>query len=160
MNRYHVSIAAEAYAAATLARCQYEVSVQYGANQPGYDLIAIQGPRTLKVSVKGSQDGGWALLAKYKRGKTWHQAIDAWLAAQPANVVMYFVQFRGVPVDSLPRMYVARAQEVAQHLTAGRAGHGSTCLGEFHRPKRGVAKGTTHDIPSVWAATPDRIATV
>ena len=39
MNRYHVSVAAEAHAAAAFARCEYEVSVQYGANQAGYDLV-------------------------------------------------------------------------------------------------------------------------
>ena len=35
--------------------------LQYGANQPEYDLVAVDGDRTLKVSVKGSKDGGWGL---------------------------------------------------------------------------------------------------
>jgi hypothetical protein len=61
MNKYHVAVAAEAVAATTFARAGYEVSVQYGANQPGYDLVAVKRKRILKVSVKGSQDGGWAL---------------------------------------------------------------------------------------------------
>jgi hypothetical protein len=33
-----------------------DVSVQYGADQPEYDLIVAKGDRMLKVSVKGSQD--------------------------------------------------------------------------------------------------------
>jgi hypothetical protein len=33
-SSWHVSVAAEAIAAALFARCGYDVSVQYGANQP------------------------------------------------------------------------------------------------------------------------------
>ena len=57
LGNWHVGVAAEAAAAALFARCGYDVSVQYGANQPGYDLIVAQGSRILKVSVKGSQTG-------------------------------------------------------------------------------------------------------
>lgn len=42
-NSRHVGVSAEAYAAALFARCGYDVSVQYGANQPEYDLIAVSG---------------------------------------------------------------------------------------------------------------------
>jgi hypothetical protein len=54
-----VATAAEAFAAAQFARFGYDVSVQYGANQPEYDLIIAEGRRMLKISVKGSADGGW-----------------------------------------------------------------------------------------------------
>ena len=57
----NISVAAEAIAAAQFARCGFDVSVQYGANQPEYDLIIANGDALLKVSVKGSQDGGWGL---------------------------------------------------------------------------------------------------
>ena len=40
ISSWHVGGAAEAYAAAMFARYGYYVSVQYGANQPEYDLIA------------------------------------------------------------------------------------------------------------------------
>ena len=59
---WQVATAAEAFAAAQFARCGWDVSVQYGANQPGYDLVAVDGDRVLKVSVKGSKDGGILLL--------------------------------------------------------------------------------------------------
>lgn len=39
MTPYQVGVAAEGFAAALFARAGYHVSVQYGANQPGYDLI-------------------------------------------------------------------------------------------------------------------------
>jgi hypothetical protein len=61
----HVGVAAEAFAAALFARCGLDISVQYGANQPEYDLVVAQGERMLKVSVKGSKDGGWGLTQNY-----------------------------------------------------------------------------------------------
>ena len=39
VSSWHVKVAAEAYAAALFAQCGIDVSVQYGADQPGYDLI-------------------------------------------------------------------------------------------------------------------------
>ena len=56
MKSWHVGISAEAMAAAQFARCGYDVSVQYGANQPEYDLLVAKNDKMLKVSVKGSKD--------------------------------------------------------------------------------------------------------
>jgi hypothetical protein len=61
MSSWHVATAAEAIAAAQFARFGYDVSVQYGANQPEYDLTIARGEKMLKISVKGSKDGGWGL---------------------------------------------------------------------------------------------------
>ena len=76
MNSWHVGVAAEAMVAAQFARYGYDVSVQYGADQPEYDLIASRGDEILKVSVKGSKDGSWGLTQKFKKGRTYHEAID------------------------------------------------------------------------------------
>jgi hypothetical protein len=57
ISSFHVGVAAEAFAAGLFARCGLDVSVQYGANQPEYDLVVVKEDRVLKVSVKGSQDG-------------------------------------------------------------------------------------------------------
>ena len=76
MNSWHVGVAAEALAAAQFARYTYDVSVQYGANQPEYDLIAVSGDKILKISVKGSQDGSWGLTQSFKKGRTYHEAIQ------------------------------------------------------------------------------------
>ena len=38
MSSWHVGIAAKAFAVGMFARCGYDVSVQYGANQPEYAL--------------------------------------------------------------------------------------------------------------------------
>lgn len=44
-SSWQVATAAEAFAAAQLARCGWDISVQYGANQPEYDLVAVDGER-------------------------------------------------------------------------------------------------------------------
>ena len=52
LNAHNVGVAA-----AQFARLGFDVSVQYGENQPEYDLIVARGELLLKISVKGSQDG-------------------------------------------------------------------------------------------------------
>ena len=81
ISSWHVGVAAEAYAAAIFARYGYDVSVQYGANQPEYDLIAVSGDQMLKISVKGSQDGSWGLTQGFKKNCDYHEAIARWLSA-------------------------------------------------------------------------------
>ena len=51
LSSWHVATAAEALAAAQFARFGFDVSVQYGANQPEYDLIVADGENILKISV-------------------------------------------------------------------------------------------------------------
>jgi len=57
-NSWQVATAAEAFAAAQFARCGSDVSVQYGANQPEYDLVVVDGDRALKVYVKAARTEG------------------------------------------------------------------------------------------------------
>lgn len=67
MTPRQCEIAAESYAACLLAQAGYDVLIQYGANQPYYDLVANKGEKKFyPISVKGSQDGGWMLAVKYK----------------------------------------------------------------------------------------------
>src|ERR1019366_3277585 len=117
---YHVGVAAEAIAAAQFARCGYDVSVQYGANQPGYDLVVGKGKRLLKVSVKGSQKKAWILCAnflgpRWPQNKTYHDAINAWKKAHNnKGVVLCFVQFQEVDICEMPGVYLATVDEVAK----------------------------------------------
>lgn len=76
-SSWQVATAAEAFAAAQFARCGWDVSVQYGANQPEYDLVAVDGDRMLKVSVKGSKDGGWGLTQSHISNADYRGAADA-----------------------------------------------------------------------------------
>lgn len=150
-------IAAEAYAASILARAGYQISVQYGANQPAYDLVAEKGGRILLVSVKGNQDGGWPLAVTHKKpGVSYHQAIDNWKAKQRKDIVFIFVQFLGVPLTSAPRVYVARPDEVAIYMKSQCNGNGHGALWEDY-PRDHPHSQYKQKIPATWVFSQARI---
>ena len=160
-THWQVATAAEAFAAAQFARCGWDVSVQYGANQPEYDLVAVDGDRVLKVSVKGSQDGSWGLTQSHIANADYHGAVDAWLKKHSRKTVFCLVQFKGVPVETLPRMYLASPAEIAKWLKAAAAGRGDTILYEKHTwSERAHAAGTTDAIPERWKFTVERLEEV
>ncbi len=157
-THWHVATAAEAFAAAQFARLGWDVSVQYGANQPEYDLVAVDGDNVLKVSVKGSQDGGWGITQSYIKNAGYHAAADKWLSKHGRLTVFCFVQFKDVPVDALPRMYLATPNEVAAWLKKAAKGRGDTILYERHEwSPKARAFGTTDVIPSTWKFTSARL---
>jgi Holliday junction resolvase-like predicted endonuclease len=158
MTSWQVATAAEAFAAAQFARFGWDVSVQYGANQPEYDLVAADGDRLLKVSVKGSQDGGWGLTQTHLSNANYHGAVDKWLAKHSKKTVFCLVQFKGCALDELPRMYLASPAEIARWLKAAAAGRGDTILYERHAwAARAQAAGTTDEIPATWKFAKERL---
>lgn len=158
LSPWHIGVAAEAIAAAHFARCGFDVSVQYGANQPEYDLIVAKRDRLLKVSVKGSRDGSWGLTQSYLKEANYQGAIDRWLERHGSRTVFCFVQFRGVPLNELPRMYLASAAEVAQRLRETARGRGDTVLYEVHAwGPRAAGSGTVERLPAGWRFTYERI---
>jgi hypothetical protein len=155
---WQVATAAEAFAAAQFARCGWDVSVQYGANQPQYDLVAVDGDRILKVSVKGSKDGGWGLTQSFIQNADYRGAADKWLVKHSKKTVFCLVQFKDTSAESLPRMYLATPQEIADWLKNAAAGRGDTILYEKHVwSARGYAAGTTDVIPASWKFTEKRL---
>lgn len=158
ITSWQVATAAEAFAAAQFARCGWDVSVQYGANQPEYDLVAVDGDRILKISVKGSQDGGWGLTQSHLADANYHGAADRWLQKHSKKTVFCLVQFKGVPIDALPRMYLATPNEIASWLKAAAARRGDTILYEEHVwTSRAQAAGTIGRIPETWKFTQKRL---
>ncbi len=162
MNQFHVAIAAEAYTAGILARLGYDVSVQYGANQPQYDLVVSfdkeDHDHLIRISVKGSQDGGWPLFAGYKeKGVDNHQSVEKWSRKQMKSLIYCFVQFKDVDLDSSPRFYFATVPEVVEHMKTTKGGEGNTVLEENVTYLRGVAKGLTDKIPDEWKFSPKRV---
>lgn len=158
MQPFHVGVAAEAFAAALFARCGVDVSVQYGANQPEYDLVVTRGQEMLKVSVKGSQDGGWGLTQNYLANANYHVAADQWLERHKPRTVLCFVQFYDVPIDALPRVYLATPQEVATHLKGAAKGRGDSVLNEEHHwTAKAHAAGTIDRIPPEWHFSAARV---
>ena len=111
----------------------------------------------LKVSVKGSQDGGWGLTQGYKKGCDYHEAIDKWLAAHGKKTIFCLVQFKDVPDDQLPKIYLATPSEIAQALHESRSGLGETVLREYHVwGEKASAAGTIDRLPENWAFTAER----
>ena len=157
VSSWHIGVSAEAFVAAQFARYGIDVSVQYGADQPEYDLIASRGDQILKISVKGSQDGSWGLTQKYMKNGDYHKAIDQWLAAHGKKTVFCLVQFMGTEENEMPRMYLARPSDIAEELHKARAGAGDTILREYHEwTKQSVAYGTKDIIPEEWKLTKER----
>src|SRR6267154_1213474 len=125
---HRVSVAAEGFAAGLLAHAGYDVLVQYGANQPDYDLVAAKSNRVLKVSVKGSQQGGWGLTQSYLVNADYFGAADAWLKKQSGVDIFILVEFQKIKVGGCPKVWVARPKEIAEYLKKCRGGKGMTTL--------------------------------
>jgi hypothetical protein len=160
MRPYHVGVAAEAIATAPFARCGYDVSVQYGANQPEYDLIVSRGEALMKVSVKGSQDGSWGLTQSHlRKGKAdYHGAINTWPTRHGSRTALCFVQFTGCALEALPRLYLATPEEVAIRLKETANGRGDSILYERKEwGPRAIAAGTVDGIPDRWRLSELRI---
>ena len=158
VGSWHIGVAAEALAAAQFARFGYYVSVQYGANQPEYDLMAEADDKILKISVKGSKDGAWGLTQKYKQGRTYHEAINVWLKNHHKKTIFCLVQFENVDETQMPRIYLATPQEIAKVMSEQRKGRGDTILYENHKwGTQAYAAGTVDQIPAEWAFTRERV---
>jgi Holliday junction resolvase-like predicted endonuclease len=147
----HVGVAAEAVAAALFARCGLDISVQYGANQPEYDLIVAKSEKMLKVSVKGSKDGRWGLTQSYLKNADYQGAIRAWLDRHKLKTIFCFVQYKDVGVDAMPRVYLATPAEVADCLRLAANGRGDTILHEHHTwGARATGAGSVDKLPEHW----------
>lgn len=158
INSWHVSVAAESLVACLFARIGYDVSVQYGANQPEYDLMIARGDCLAKVSVKGSKDGSWGLTQKYLKNADYHDAISKWQAAHSSKVIFALVQFQNVSLDQLPRVYMATPAEIASRLRETARGRGDTILYE-HKAwgAKAHAAGTIEEVPPSWRFSEERI---
>lgn len=110
------------------------------------------------MSVKGSKDGGWGLTQSHIANADYHGAADAWLKKHSRKTVFCLVEFKGIPVTELPRMYLATPVEIAAWLKAAAAGRGDTILYERHVwSERARAAGTVDVIPENWKFTEERL---
>jgi hypothetical protein len=133
------------------------VSVQYGANQPGYDLIVERNRIAYLISVKGSQDGGWGLTQSYLKDANYQAAIDNWTKRHSAELIFCFVQFQHKDPPEMPDVFLARASEVAAHLMASGGGLGDTVLWMKKEWKTGRRAGIVDSIPEEWRFTKPRV---
>jgi len=155
MSRHQCMVAAEAFAAGVFAQAGCSVFVQYGANQPGYDLLVERSGITRRVSVKGSSDLGWIVTMK-GNGETYKQALDAW-ALKNAGTLFCYVQFGAVKIGEMPRLYLVESEELNQYLRTVWFGELMLSLWEAHAPSRGPNKGKEFRIPASWLVSQQRI---
>jgi hypothetical protein len=161
-----LTVAAEGIAAAQFARCGFDVSIQYGPNKPKYDLFATKAGSLLTVCVMGSLDGSWDITQYYLKRSTElsgkkvdHQrAIELWLDRHGARAVCCFVQFQGVAIDRLPRIYLASPKETAQKLREIAERYGNSILyDEFGGESYNDTNQTIGKIPAAWRFSNERI---
>jgi hypothetical protein len=161
---WQLAHAATRLAAAQFARCGFDVSVQHAADWPVYDLVVARVDTLLKVSVKGSQDGAWPLTQSYLKPGTdsscgnanYLRAIDMWMNRHGSRAVCCLVQFQGVAIDQLPRIYLASPAEIAVRLRDAACGRGeSTLREEWASP--GELSTTMERLPSNWLFSTRRI---
>ena len=158
MTPYHVKVAAEAFAAGLFAQAGWDVLVQYGADQPQYDLIVSRGGVIKRVSVKGSQEGKWGLAQSYLKNANYRAAIDSWLSIQGEDIIFCLVQFKGITLGECPRTYLATPKEIAEKLKSECKGRGATILYEDHVwTDRAVGAGTREKLPDSWRFSIERL---
>lgn len=165
-SQSQVTMSAEGIAAAQFARCGFDVSVQSGRDKPSYDLVVAKAGCLLKVLVKGSDDGSWALTQSYlKQVVDIHSqmancqwAIDQWLAHHGSRTVCCLVQLQGVSIDQLPRIYLAFPEEIALKLreTAERLGS-SNLYEQYEWKPAGEGSAEVENLPSMWGFSERRI---
>lgn len=158
MTPYHVKVAAEAFAAGLFAQAAYDILVQYGADQPQYDLVVSRGKVIKKVSVKGSQTGAWGLAQSYLKKANYPAAIDSWLSIQGKEIILCLVQFKGIKLGECPRIYLATPKEIAERLKNECNRRGATILYEDHAwGARAIGAGTRDKLPDSWRFSIERL---
>jgi hypothetical protein len=163
---WQIALGAEGIAAAQFARCGFDVSVQSGRDKPWYELAVSKAGNLLKVSVKGSDDGRWDLTQSYLKraadmsGKksNCQGAIDLWLDHLGSRAMCCLVQFQGVPLNELPRLYLASPQEVAERMREIADRLGDSVLHEkYEWPAAGDGFGKIEGLPYGWRFSEQRI---
>jgi hypothetical protein len=161
-----IAAGAAGIASAQFARCKFDVSIQYGRNKAPYDLVVARGGYLLKVSVKGSEDGSWALTDAYLKRAPVHNykrndcpdAIDLWFDHHGPRTICCLVQFKGVSLNQLPRIYLATPFEVAQNLREAADRLGTSTLYESYEWSSGTEESLAIEtLPATWIFSEERI---
>jgi hypothetical protein len=160
-----ITVGAQGIAAAQFARCGFDVLMQAGHDKPWYDLVVTKGGNLLKIAVKGSEDGRWCLAQSYQRtGNSSskfsddHRAIDLWLDIHGSRTVYCLVQFEDIPLNQLPRIYLASPVEIAQRMRESAERLGDPVLYEQYEwvsPETGST--AVEALPSSWLFSDERV---
>ncbi len=161
-----VNVSGEGIAAAQFARCGFDVLVQAGHDKPMYDLAVTKAGNLLKISVKSSDNGRWCLVNPYLRDASepkgnrtdCQKAIDLWLDSQASRTVVCLVQFAGVALYDMPRVYLASPWEIARKMqeTTNRLEE-SALYETYDWVTQFDGLRRTEYLPKDWLFSPERI---
>lgn len=160
-----ISVGAEGIAAAQFARCGFDVLIQACRDKSWYDLVVTRTGTLLKITVKASDDGEWRLTSGYTRNDQpngpkpfdFRNAIDRWLAGHGSRTVCCLVQFHGVDIDELPRIYLALPGEVAQTMRETAVRTGRCMIRETYEWSLADGSKRVEALPPSWRFSQQRV---
>ena len=160
-----MAVGAEGIVAAQFARCGFDVLVQAGRDKPWYDLVVTKASNLLKVSVKASDNGEWALTNGFIRRVAETNgmridnlsAIDMWRSGYGSRTVCGLVQFEGTAIHELPRVYLASPEEIAATMREIAARTGRCTLLEMYEWTAANGQRFVEMLPEKWHFSQDRV---
>jgi len=166
LSSRQVSAAAENLAAAQFSLFGFDVLEQAGRARFVYDLGVAKSGGMMKVLVHGSLDGFWDLVEAYLEGtpglKTtradYHRAIDMWLEHHGSRVICCLVKFESDDLRHTPRIYLARAAEIAEKLHEVSDYFGASFLCEEYEIVDSYGSRRVESLPEKWRFSQARIA--
>jgi hypothetical protein len=164
-----ITVGAAGIAAAQFARCGFDVMMQAGPDKPWYDLVVTKGGNLLKIGVKATEDGRWRLAESYllraahanPRTPDIHHAIRMWLDTHGERTMYCLVQFEGVSLNQLPRIYLATPAEIARRMRETVERKGEPVLYEqYDWTSADTGFTAVEALPSSWMFSMERIQEV
>lgn len=164
-----IAVGAAGIAAAQFARCGFDVMNQAGHDKPWYDLVVTKGGNLLKIGVKASEDGCWHLAESYlKRASQFsankadiHRAITLWVDIHGERTIYCLVQFEGVALNQLPRIYLATPAEIARRMREAVERKRDAYLYEMYEyTDAGTGSREIETLPNSWLFSQERIQEV
>jgi hypothetical protein len=160
-----ISVGAEAIATAQFARCGFDVLAQSLRDKPWYDFAVTRAGNLLKISVKASEDGRWNLTQSFARrgaengskGFDCRSAVDFWVDSQGTKTICCLVQFEGVTINQLPRIYLAFPNEIAAEMRAAAERTNHCALLEKYEWTSIDGKRERSALPANWRFSQERI---
>ena len=164
-STWPISVGAEGIAAAQFARCGFDVLAQTARDKPWYDFAVTRAGNLLKVSVKASEDGCWNLTEGFARRSPeagaraldCRSAIDFWADSQGSKTICCLVQFEAVPLNQLPRIYLAFPYDIAAEMRAASERTGHCALQERYEWTASDGKRERAALPASWRFSQERI---
>lgn len=102
-TRNRTRVAGEMVVATYLARCGYDVFLQWGVLE-AYDLVAIKGRSVRRIQVKASNTPGW-LIAPKVAGKSYQDSIKSKMRKHGGETLFACVHFDPKKKEVMPNIY-------------------------------------------------------